>query len=116
MTEDNESSTHATTVRSPGRRSGRSSKGSSIGDKKQIGTSKDGDGIINNNNKRTGKTQGLLKTEGLSPTWTGQSKKFSTSVDTSNGAVQKLHDSNRETRKSVESASGTVYDMDNLHN
>ena len=116
MTEDYDSSTHAMTVRSPARSSKGSSKGSSIGDKKQIGTSQNGDGIIHNNNKRTGKMQGLLKTEGLSSTQIGQSIKFSTSVDASNGTVQKLHDSDRETRNSVESASGMVYDMDNLHN
>ena len=80
MSMDDELSTHPTMVRGPTTSStGSSNKGRSTGDKhygvkKQKGPSTDGDRIINNNNKRTGKTKGLLKSEGSSPTRTGQSK------------------------------------------
>ncbi len=98
MSMDDELSTHPTMVRGPTTSStGSSNKGRSTGDKhygdkKQKGPSTDGDRIINNNNKRTGKTKGLLKSEGSSPTRTGQSIKFNTSVEASDGTVQELHD------------------------
>ena len=88
--------------------------GSSIGDKnyedkKHRGTSKDGESSMINNNNRTGKTQGLLKTEGLSPMRTGQSIKFNKSVEASDGTVQELHD--KDGRKSEATATGVDVDV-----